>query len=191
VHQEDEFFDIDKAELGLASVHCDVWAGFIFVNVAPTPHQSLREYLGPMIGALEEYPFDLMTERYSFRAENNSNWKVFIDAFQEYYHVPPLHTHQLGPVYRNPEATFEGAHYQLDGPHRVVSTSGSHKHTFPPSTSTRARRGSVAATPGRGTHPSSIAASRARTPAGSRGGESTTSRSSRTSRFSSTNATGT
>jgi phenylpropionate dioxygenase-like ring-hydroxylating dioxygenase large terminal subunit len=131
VHQENEFFDIDKAHLSLASVHCDVWAGFIFVNVARTPAQSLREYLGSMVGALEHYPFDLMTERYSFRAENHSNWKVFIDAFQEYYHVPPLHTHQLGPISRNPEATFEGAHYQLDGPHRVVSTSGSHKHEFP------------------------------------------------------------
>ena len=38
--------------------------------------------------ALEGYPFDQMTERYAFRAENDSNWKVFIDAFQEYYHVP-------------------------------------------------------------------------------------------------------
>jgi phenylpropionate dioxygenase-like ring-hydroxylating dioxygenase large terminal subunit len=131
VHQEDEFFAIDKAELGLAPVHCDVWAGFIFVNVAAEPRQSLREYLGGMVGALEHYPFDAMTECYSFRAENNSNWKVFIDAFQEYYHVPPLHTHQLGPAFRNPEATFEGAHYQLDGPHRLVSTSGSHKHRFP------------------------------------------------------------
>jgi len=131
VHQENEFFELDKADLGLAPVHCDVWAGFIFVNVADTPRESLRDYLGPMIGALETYPFDVMTERYSFRAENASNWKVFIDAFQEYYHVPPLHTHQLGPVHRNPEATFEGAHYQLDGPHRVVSTSGSEKHRFP------------------------------------------------------------
>ena len=131
VHQEDEFFSINKDELGLAPVHCEVWAGFIFVNFTPTPRQSLREYLGPMVGALEDYTFDLMTERYSFRAENKSNWKVFIDAFQEYYHVPTLHTHQLGPSFRNPEATFEGAHYQLDGPHRVVSTSGSHKHLFP------------------------------------------------------------
>jgi phenylpropionate dioxygenase-like ring-hydroxylating dioxygenase large terminal subunit len=131
VHQEDEFFDLSRSELGLAAVHCEVWAGFIFVNLAARPSQSLREYLGPMVGALEEYPFDLMTERYSFRADNNSNWKVFIDAFQEYYHVPPLHTEQLGPSFRNPEATFEGAHYQLDGPHRVVSTSGSHKHLFP------------------------------------------------------------
>ena len=132
VHQPDEFFDLDRATLGLAPVHCDVWAGFVFVHLAEAPPQSLRDYLGPMVGALEGYPFDRMTERYSFRAENASNWKVFIDAFQEYYHVPPLHTHQLGPAYRNPEATFEAAHYQLDGPHRVVSTSGSYKHDFPP-----------------------------------------------------------
>ena len=131
VHQADQFFDIDQATLGLAPISCDVFAGFIFVNVDQEPRQSLREYLGPMVGALEDYPFDRMTERYSFRAENASNWKIFIDAFQEYYHVPPLHTHQLGPVHRNPEAEFLGAHYQLDGPHRVVSTSGSHKHQFP------------------------------------------------------------
>ena len=131
VHQQEEFFDLEKANLGLAPVHCDVWAGFVFVCLADAPRQSLREFLGPMVTSLEGFPFHLMTERYSFRAENASNWKVFIDAFQEYYHVPPLHTHQLGPVHRNPEATFEGAHYQLDGPHRMVSTSGSHKHQFP------------------------------------------------------------
>ena len=34
VHQEDQFFDLRKDELGLASVHCDTWAGFIFVNLA-------------------------------------------------------------------------------------------------------------------------------------------------------------
>lgn len=131
VHQEDEFFGIDRNELGLAPVHCEVWAGFVFVNLSGSPRQSLRDFLGQMVGALEGYPFDAMTERYSFRAENHSNWKIFIDAFQEYYHVPPLHTHQLGPSFRNPEATFEAAHYELDGPHRVVSTSGSHKHLFP------------------------------------------------------------
>jgi phenylpropionate dioxygenase-like ring-hydroxylating dioxygenase large terminal subunit len=131
VHQEDQFFDLDRDRLGLAPVHCEVWAGFVFVNLAAEPEQSLRDYLGPMIGRLEGYPFDTMTERYSFRAENHSNWKVFIDAFQEYYHVPPLHTHQLGPLHRDAQAEFHAAHYQIDGPHRVVSTSGSHKHRFP------------------------------------------------------------
>lgn len=131
VHQEREFFDLRKAELGLVPVHCETWAGFVFVNLARAPRQTLSEFLGPMVGALEGYPFHRMTERYSFRSKNDSNWKVFIDAFQEYYHVPPLHTQQLGPASLNPEAEFEAAHYQLDGPHRMVSTSGSAKHEWP------------------------------------------------------------
>jgi len=133
VHQEDQFFDLRKEELGLAPVHCEIWAGFVFVNLAHEPRQPLRDYLGTMVGALEGYPFHRMAERYSFRAENDSNWKVFSDAFQEYYHVPPLHTHQLGPTpeAQNPEYEFEAAHYQIDGPHRMVSTSGTHKHTWP------------------------------------------------------------
>ncbi len=133
VHQQHEFFDLDRADLGLVPVHCDTFAGFVFVCLtsAPEPAWTLREYLGELVGALDAYPFERMTERYRFRAVNHSNWKVLIDAFQEYYHVPPLHTHQLGPVYRNPEAQFEGAHYQIDGPHRMVSTSGSHKHEWP------------------------------------------------------------
>ena len=145
VHQENEFFDLRKDELGLAPVHCDTWAGFIFVNLAREPRQTLRDYLGPMVGALEGYPFHEMTERYSFRAENDSNWKVFSDAFQEYYHVPPLHTHQLGPTpeARNPEYEFEGAHYQLDGPHRMV-THERHAQAH------LARRASL---PDRGAHP--------------------------------------
>ena len=49
VQQEEEFFDLDKSRYGLVSVHCDVWEGFIFVNFAKTPEQSLREFLGPMV----------------------------------------------------------------------------------------------------------------------------------------------
>jgi Rieske 2Fe-2S family protein len=132
VHQESQFFDLKKSDLGLAPVHCETWAGFIFVNLAATPRQTLKSYLGPMLGALEDYPFHKMTECYAFRAENKSNWKIFMDAFQEYYHVPPLHTQQLGPGrLQNPEAEFEASHYQLDGPHRMVSTSGPRKHSLP------------------------------------------------------------
>ena len=94
VQQEGEFFDLDKADYGLAPVHCDVWNGFVFVNLDREPSQSVREFLGPMITALDEYPFHEMSERYDFAADNNSNWKVFADAFQEYYHVPALHPQQ-------------------------------------------------------------------------------------------------
>jgi glycine betaine catabolism A len=133
VQQESEFFDFDKADHSLASVHCDVWAGFIFVNLAAEPQQSLREFLGPMIGDLESYPFDRLTERYDFRADIRCNWKVFTDAFQEYYHVPMLHPQEATPATRAQiqQMGFEAPHYQLDGPHRMVSTSGAPRRVWP------------------------------------------------------------
>ena len=36
VQQEDEFFDLDKADYGLAPVQVDAWEGFIFVNLDAT-----------------------------------------------------------------------------------------------------------------------------------------------------------
>jgi phenylpropionate dioxygenase-like ring-hydroxylating dioxygenase large terminal subunit len=132
VQQEGEFFDLDKNDYGLVPVHCDVWNGFIFVNLADQPDQNLPEFLGPMITSLDGYPFDKMTERYEFVADNDSNWKLFADAFQEYYHVPALHPQQVPPAVRDPEAAFESAHFQLDGPHRVVSTAGARRWTLAP-----------------------------------------------------------
>ena len=38
-----------RVDYGLVPVHCDVWEGFIFVNFAEQPEQSLREFLGPMV----------------------------------------------------------------------------------------------------------------------------------------------
>jgi len=123
--QEGEFFGIDKANYGLVSVHCEVWQGFIFVNLAKEPSQSLLDFLGPMITAID-YPFEKLTERYYYRGDIRSNWKVFLDAFQEFYHPPILHGRQ-NPVMSKPEYQQQGfytMHFQIDGPHRVGSTSG-------------------------------------------------------------------
>src|SRR5450631_3696057 len=132
VQQEGEFFDLDKDDYGLVPVHCDVWSGFIFVNLAREPEQSLPEFLGPMITALDGYPFDRMTERYDFVADNASNWKLFADAFQEYYHVPALHPQQVPVAVRNPEAAFECAHCQIEGPHRMTSSGGPRRWSLAP-----------------------------------------------------------
>ena len=93
VQQEDEFFDLDKADYGLVPVRCEVWEGFIFVNF---DHDAapLADYLGELAKGLEGYPFGEMTEVYTYRAEVGSNWKLFIDAFAEFYHAPVLHQKQ-------------------------------------------------------------------------------------------------
>jgi phenylpropionate dioxygenase-like ring-hydroxylating dioxygenase large terminal subunit len=132
VQQEPEFFDLDRESYGLRAVHCDVWNGFIFVNFDAQPRQILREFLGPMITGLDDYPFGKLTERYDWVADNNSNWKIFADAFQEYYHVPSLHPQQVPPEVRDPNAGFECAHFQIDGPHRLVSTAGTRRWLLAP-----------------------------------------------------------
>jgi phenylpropionate dioxygenase-like ring-hydroxylating dioxygenase large terminal subunit len=126
VQQEGEFFDLDKDAYGLVPAHCDVWSGFIFVTVAAEPEQSLTEFLGPMVTDLEGYPFDRLTSRFSYRTTINANWKLFMDAFQEFYHAPIVHAGQSPDAYANAarQAGFEAPHYQIDGPHRLVSTSG-------------------------------------------------------------------
>jgi phenylpropionate dioxygenase-like ring-hydroxylating dioxygenase large terminal subunit len=126
VQQDGEFFDLDKSRYGLVPVHCEVWSGFVFVNLAPEPAQSLREFLGPMVTALDGYPFGRMTSRFSYRTTIRANWKLFMDAFAEFYHAPVLHAKQAPEKYSavSRQTGFEAPHYRVDGPHRLVSTAG-------------------------------------------------------------------
>lgn len=125
VQQEDEFFDLDKADYGLKDVACDVWEGFIFINL--DPQETLTEYLGDMATSLAGYPFGEMTEVYSYRSEVGSNWKLFIDAFAEFYHAPVLHQKQA--VKDEAEKLigfgYEALHYDLStSPHSMISSWG-------------------------------------------------------------------
>jgi nitrite reductase/ring-hydroxylating ferredoxin subunit len=125
--QEGEFFNLDKDSFGLVPVHCDTFAGFIFVNVAKEPAQSLRDFLGPMILGIEDYPFGEMTDRYAFKVEAKANWKVFSDAFMEFYHAPVVHVGQHPVPLRAGinQMGYEAPHYQIEGPHGLITTAGS------------------------------------------------------------------
>jgi len=67
-----------------------------------------------------------MTEFYKYRAEVGSNWKLFIDAFAEFYHAPVLHARQaVADESRKLQGFgYEGLWYALDGPHSMVSSWG-------------------------------------------------------------------
>ena len=126
VQQESEFFDLDKADFGLAKVHVDVWEGFIFVNLDTEEPTPLREYMGKFGAGMEGYPFHLMTQVHKYRAEIGSNWKLFIDAFAEFYHAPILHAKQsVNEESRKlQEYGYEALAYDIDGPHGMVSSWG-------------------------------------------------------------------
>ena len=91
VHNAPEFFDLKAEDLALPKIHCEVWAGFVFVNLDEEPRHDLRESLGPVVAKLETFPFHKMTQTYVIEAEVKSNWKLYMDAFQEIYHNPFVH----------------------------------------------------------------------------------------------------
>ncbi len=126
VQQESEFFDLDKSDFGLAKVHVDVWEGFIFVNLDDEEPTPLRDYMGKLGAGVEGYPFHLMTQVHKYRAEIGSNWKLFIDAFAEFYHAPILHAKQsVNEESRKlQEHGYEALAYDVDGPHGLVSSWG-------------------------------------------------------------------
>jgi phenylpropionate dioxygenase-like ring-hydroxylating dioxygenase large terminal subunit len=126
VQQESEFFDLDRDDYGLAGVQVETWEGFIFVNLDPENTTPLREYLGEFGDGIAGYPFDKMTQVYKYRADVGANWKLFIDAFAEFYHAPVLHAKQATAEESRKLSGhgYEALAYRLDGPHGMVSSWG-------------------------------------------------------------------
>jgi phenylpropionate dioxygenase-like ring-hydroxylating dioxygenase large terminal subunit len=132
VHNAPEFFDLDAEDLALPKIHCEVWAGFIFVNLDDGPRESLRQFLTPSLEKLEGYPFDKMTRQWRFGGVIESNWKIFMDAFAEIYHVPYVHS-----TMNNPGAPPTGIDkvpmmipsFSAHGKHRLFTSGGPHANT--------------------------------------------------------------
>jgi phenylpropionate dioxygenase-like ring-hydroxylating dioxygenase large terminal subunit len=126
VQQESEFFDLDKADYGLVPVQCEVWEGFIFVHLDADNTESVASYLGELGAGIAGYPFHEMTAVYKYRADVGANWKLFIDAFAEFYHAPVLHAKQAVAEESSKLQGYgyEALAYGIDGPHGMVSSWG-------------------------------------------------------------------
>lgn len=89
-HQRGAVLRPRQGALGMPELHCDTWAGFIFVNFDPHA-QPLRSFLGEKFTAVESYPFEKMTEHYGYKTKVKGNWKLSIDTILEWYHPPYVH----------------------------------------------------------------------------------------------------
>lgn len=129
VHNAQEFFDLQADELALPRINLDTWAGFIWINLEETPSQSLREFLTPTVAKLETYPFEKMTQTYVFESEVEANWKLYVDAFQEVYHVPYVHgklNNPTGPATGVDKIPFMVPYFDVFGKHRIFTSGGQH-----------------------------------------------------------------
>ena len=91
VPDEENFFDLDRRQHGLAPIVADVWEGFIFIHLGATPTQTLREYLGGVADQLDGCPFQEMKRRWTYSVEVRANWKLVQDGQNEAYHFPFQH----------------------------------------------------------------------------------------------------
>lgn len=126
VPDEKSFMDgFDKACHGLSKVSCDTWQGFIFINMDPNPSQTLAEFMEPMYGGLDGYPFEKFTACYEWQTVVDCNWKLALDAFQETYHVGYVHGRSIADSLEKDE---EGNLHPIDGlcgdVHRRLSIAG-------------------------------------------------------------------
>ena len=131
--EEHLFPGIDKAANGLTEVACDLWEGFIFVNVDPQPAQTLREYLGEEIYNGFEGFFSQFVPVARYIVEVPVNWKIFMDAFVETYHFSTVHLPTAGDIVLSqefPNGRIDAL--RLYGKHRIASATSNVGYTPTP-----------------------------------------------------------
>ena len=88
-----DFFDegvLDRAEIDLAPVRVEFWAGCAFINFdddAP----SLRDSLGPVADRMDARHADKLKMDWWCGTVLPTNWKLAMEAFQEGFHTPVTH----------------------------------------------------------------------------------------------------
>ncbi len=116
---------LDHDDLSLKAISIDVWRGFVFLNLQTPPAQSLVEFLGEWGRRTSEYPFETMKAYVRYSVTAACNWKIFMDAFQEGYHVCTLHRKGAYKPFASKENPF--AHmYDLE-----LFPSGHRRFSFP------------------------------------------------------------
>ncbi|MGL4564958.1 MAG: aromatic ring-hydroxylating oxygenase subunit alpha, partial [Halioglobus sp.] len=113
----DKFY-VDKSACALKQVAVEVCARLIFINLEPTPRQTLNEFLGPIAGELETLTVARATHFSEYTYEINANWKLTYDNFQENYHLRFIHP-KSGAAASGAENPFGyPLRYSLNDPHR-------------------------------------------------------------------------
>lgn len=86
-----DFPHVDKRKLDLSSVACDVWGGFVFINLE-SESVPLLEYLNPLPSHVDSKVFEDRYVAQHIQKELNCNWKIASEAFLEAYHVMETHS---------------------------------------------------------------------------------------------------
>ncbi|MGL6211682.1 MAG: aromatic ring-hydroxylating oxygenase subunit alpha [Paracoccaceae bacterium] len=90
--------DFDRSAHGLKPVSLQVWNGFLFLSLSPTP--------GPLwsdvgLHTLDNWPMESLITGHHWESEIACNWKAFWENYSECLHCPGIHPElcDMVPVY--------------------------------------------------------------------------------------------
>lgn len=94
--------DFRSQDYSLYGIQVGTWGGFLFINLASSPRQSLTEFLGAAVGDLQNWPLDTLVVVHQEKTSLACNWKIFWENYSECYHCPRIHPElcRVVPVYR-------------------------------------------------------------------------------------------
>jgi len=91
IPKSNSFADIDKDNLGLKSLDCEVWHGLIFIRFGGEG-PSIAEIYAQAEAEISLYPIeDMQTYDEPWRFDFDLDWKSVVDIDNEGYHVPKGH----------------------------------------------------------------------------------------------------
>ncbi|MDY6963427.1 MAG: SRPBCC family protein, partial [Pseudomonadota bacterium] len=135
------FPTVNAEENGLTPVHCDVWEHFIFINMAAEPEETLAQFLAPVSDEIGKFDFSGFTPAFSYRIEENVNWKTLQEAQLEGWHLPFLHEKTLARAVKVEGSQYRHAGIELFGLHGVLGSPPPDSFTPPPTAELASRFG--------------------------------------------------
>jgi phenylpropionate dioxygenase-like ring-hydroxylating dioxygenase large terminal subunit len=108
----------ERGDYGLMPVRLEERDGFIFVNLSDTA-PDLDAWLGEFSRFHAPWRLGDMVSARRREFEVACNWKLFLEVFNEYYHLKSVHPNSIGPIYHEPDEPED-----LDG--EFVTQFGSH-----------------------------------------------------------------
>jgi len=96
-----ETADFAPENFSLYPVAVKEWRGFVFVNLAASPSQSLAKALGKETQILANWPLEELQVVHQEVSQLECNWKIFWENYSECLHCPVVHKDlsKLVPLY--------------------------------------------------------------------------------------------
>ena len=96
--------DFDRGDYPLLSIACEIWRGFVFVNMDQAP-ESFQSFIAPLDERAKHLPLEDFRFAKATSHELACNWKTYAENFLEAYHIPQIHPFL--------NSTIEAANFEL------------------------------------------------------------------------------